>query len=75
MVSEPYNVRPGFSEHIILVKALLSHGQLKDVMQRSLELQSLYADALRDLEDSFYEHESILPSRCDDGLRPAPGSR
>lgn len=56
MVSEPYNVRPGFNEHIILIKSLLSQGRLKDAMQRMLELQPSYAKTLADLEDAFYEH-------------------
>ena len=56
MTSEPYNVRPGFKEHIILIKSLLSQGRLKDAMHRLLELQPTYTKALLDLEDAFYEH-------------------
>lgn len=56
MTSEPYNVRPGFNGHIILIKSLLSQGRLKDAMHRMLELQPIYSKALVDLEAAFFEH-------------------
>jgi hypothetical protein len=65
MVSEPYNVQPGFTEHMIMIKSLLGRNRLKDALQWMLELQPVFKAALTELEDAYLEHRLLTQLRVD----------
>ncbi|KAL2020807.1 hypothetical protein VTK56DRAFT_7900 [Thermocarpiscus australiensis] len=56
MTAKPYNVQPGFSQYLILTKALISQGRVAEALDCMLELEPVYGALLAELEDAFRKH-------------------
>jgi hypothetical protein len=56
MTAEPYNVRPGFRQYLLLARSLISRDQVARALDVMLELEPMYRDILAELESAFSKH-------------------
>ncbi|KAK3944329.1 hypothetical protein QBC46DRAFT_375003 [Diplogelasinospora grovesii] len=56
MTSPPYNVRPGFAEHRIMITWLLANRRIKEAIALLLELESSYKTLLGELEGAYQRY-------------------